>query len=93
MEARSFLEYTKEWVKAKNRGGLVEVNDNMFILIRQVENLVRNVLTLNFLKTYRGEDLREVINDKILESPLIQSGWSQVARNLGGNIYRSWGPN
>lgn len=83
VNTQSFLEYTKEWVTAKNRGELVQVNDDMFIFIRRLETVVRNTLTFDFLKTYRGEDLRDVIFHELESAPFINSGWSIVARNLG----------
>eukprot|EP00111_Clytia_hemisphaerica_P012552 TCONS_00036897-protein len=39
IEARSFLEYSNEWIQLKNRGGLVKVDANMFIFIPRVENV------------------------------------------------------
>ena len=32
IEARSYLEFTQKWIKIRNQGGLVTVNDNTFIL-------------------------------------------------------------
>lgn len=83
INARSFLQYTNQWVDAKNRGGLVTVNDDMFIFIRRVENVVRNTLSIQLLKTYRGMDLREMLYGELESSCLIDSGWSIVARNIG----------
>ena len=62
-----FLEYTQLWVNHINRGGLQEVNDQFFLLIRSMEFVVRTILDLNFLITYAGEDLRSILFDKIIE--------------------------
>ena len=78
----SFLDYTRKWTELINRGGLIEVNDNLFFFIRRIEVCVQKILKLDLLKNYKGEDLREVITKKIMESGIIVSGWKCVARNL-----------
>lgn len=40
----SFLDYTTEWIKAVNRGGLFEVNDDTFNLFRAIEVKTKEVL-------------------------------------------------
>lgn len=44
-EEGSFLEYTTEWVRKVNRGGLFEVNDTTFALFREIELCIRDHLT------------------------------------------------
>jgi len=83
LQARSFLDFTRAWIEIKNRGGLVKVNHNMFLFIRRVENEVRTVLTLNFIKNYRGEDLRDVLFQKLSTSKLVGNGWVTLSINLG----------
>ena len=77
-----FLEYTQLWVNHINRGGLQEVSDQFFLLIRNMEFVVRNILDLNFLITYAGEDLRSKLFDKIMENGEVTRMWLIVTRRL-----------
>ena len=61
----------------------MKVNDNLLIFIRRTEIYVHKIFNLELLKNYRGEDLREVIRKKIMESGIVFSGWECVARNIG----------
>ena len=69
----TFLEYTKTWVDRVNRGGLLLVSDDFYMFVRGIENEVRNVLTINFLIVYCGEDVKEVILEKLNANPFIQN--------------------
>ena len=77
-----FLEYTQLWVNHINRGGLQEVNDQFFLLIRSMEFVVRTILDLNFLITYAGEDLRSILFDKIIENGEVTRMWLLITRRL-----------
>ena len=55
----SFLDYTRKWVELVNKGGLIEVNNNFFIFIRRTETYVQQILNLELLKNYEGEELRK----------------------------------
>jgi hypothetical protein len=37
----SFLDYTTKWTECINRGGLFCVNDEFYIFVRRVENVIR----------------------------------------------------
>jgi len=52
IKAHSFLDFTNKWIKLVNRGGLVLVSDDFFILVRRIENCARNVLNVQMLKNY-----------------------------------------
>ena len=43
---KSFLEFTRSWISIVDRGGLIKVNDDMFIFCRRIENSVRTVLKI-----------------------------------------------
>ena len=83
IKCESFLDYTRKWTELVNRGGLIKVNDNLLIFVRRTEIYVHKILNLELLKNYRGEDLREVIRKKIMESGIVVSGGECVARNIG----------
>ena len=46
----------------------------------EIENVVRKSLNLELIKTYRGEDLRDVIYDLLSKTKLVDSTWESVAR-------------
>ena len=54
-----FLDYTRKWAELVNKGGLIEVNNNFFIFIRRAETYVQQILNLELLKNYEGEELRK----------------------------------
>ena len=55
----SFLDYTRKWAELVNKGGLIEVNNNLFIFIRRTETYVQQIFNLELLKNYEGEELRK----------------------------------
>ena len=55
----SFLDYTRKWTELVNKGGLIEVNNYLFIFIRRTETYVQKILNLELLKNYKGEELRK----------------------------------
>ena len=57
----SYLDFTHQWVELNNRGGLIQVNDDFYLFIRTIENLVRNTLNLNLIRKYKGEDLGDAM--------------------------------
>ena len=78
----TFLQFTKKWIELVNRGGLVKVCDELFIFISQIENVMRAVLNLKLIKMYPGEDLREIIQDKLENHPFISKSWEIISRNV-----------
>ena len=40
-QVTSFMEYTSQWVKIINRGGLYEVNDESFLLFKEIERVIQ----------------------------------------------------
>lgn len=82
VQGSTFLDFTKEWIELKNRGGLIEITDDFYIFIRRVENYVKATLTFNFMKTYRNEDLRDIIYDRLEKSFGIQNTWNYTSRAI-----------
>ena len=66
--APSFLDYTNSWCDKINRGGLFLVNDEFYIFIRRIEDVARTVFNKNLIKTYKGEDLRDVLMERFKEN-------------------------
>ena len=80
LRCKTFLEFTNKWIELVNRGGLIRVSDDMFIFIRRIENIARQTLNIPFLKSYKGEDLRDIINKQLQESSLIANSWESLSR-------------
>ena len=71
----------RKWTELVNRGGLIEVNNNLFIFIRRTETYVQKILNLELLKNNKGDELREIIWKKIMESGIVVSCWKYIAVN------------
>ena len=80
LASQTFLEFSKKYLEKKNRGGIVKPNDAMFIFVRGIENVVRNVLNINLMRAYQGQDLRDVIEKQLCKSTLIDSNWEKLSR-------------
>lgn len=61
-EGSSYLDYSKEWIKAVNRGGLFQVNDKTFEFFVDLEMRVRKHLP-NMLKPNSKSMKKEVMED------------------------------
>ena len=82
VECHNFLHFVKKWTNLVDRGGLIKVNDQFFIFIRYVETIVRKILTFSFMKTYRGQDIRGLLHEKLEESSMIRKLWEGLTRNM-----------
>ena len=85
IKGSSFLEFTNKWVELSNRGGLVLINDDVYIMIRRIENSVRKVFNVNLIRNYKGEDLRDVVQSVLQKDNLVNLSWDAFARNLPNN--------
>lgn len=77
----SINEYVRKWTKLVNRGGLVLVRDEMYLFIEHIELLARKVLNVKFIRKYKGQDLRDVIQQEINSSDKITEAWLILMRN------------
>ena len=75
VEAYNFLDFVKKWTNLVDRGGPIKMNDQFFLFIKYVETLVRKTLTFSFAKTYKGEDIRALLHEKLEESNTINNLW------------------
>lgn len=53
----SFYDYTKQWIKLVDRGGLFHVTDNSFLFFRALELQTRSVLPQHLRSSSRSKDL------------------------------------
>ena len=78
----SYQEFVREWAKLVSRGYLVEVNDEIFELTKQLELVVKSVLSTKFICKYSGQDLRDAIERKISDNELIMKAWNVLLRSI-----------
>ena len=43
-QEETYIEYTKRWIHAIDRGGLFRINDEVYIFFHEMERLVRRFL-------------------------------------------------
>ena len=76
----SFYEYTKEWMKIVNRGGLFQVNETTYLFYRALEIKTRVCLPQHLRKS---QGVKEDLISSIKDDPVLQTHWSP----LTGDIY------
>ena len=78
----SFLEYSHHWTGLISRDGLIKTNNNYFLFIRKIEEIVHRTLNVHFIKKYNGEDLRDIIVKQLEESSHLTSNLEALSRML-----------
>ena len=78
--ARTFLQYTNDWVEKQNRGGLFRVSDGVYLLFRAMERETCKYLTLNNLKTFQGCNIQAVLLNNIKSNPQVQTYWCSLTQ-------------
>ena len=74
----SFLEYTRDWITAQDRGKLFKPNPKVIIFFRALENETRKHLNTQIIAKYRDTSLRDTLLNYITKSFLIQQYWTQI---------------
>ena len=75
----SFYDYTKEWIKLVDCGGLFNVNDNSYVFFRALELLTRSVLLRHFKSSSSSKDT--LIKDIIDGDDILQL-WSELSIDI-----------
>ena len=78
--AKTFLDYTNEWINLQNRGGLYHVSDGVYLLIRSMEFVSRTILTKDKLHGFPHTDLNTTLSEKILSDHKVQNYWCSVTQ-------------
>ena len=76
----SFLDFSHHCIGLISRGGLIKTNNNYFLFIRRIEEIVRCTLNVHFIKKYNGEDLRDIIVKQLQESSILTSNWKHYLK-------------
>lgn len=72
------FDFTRRLVKQVDRAGLIEVKDEFYLFIESIENPLRETLNINLIRRYEGEDLRDVLRNKVLQKYLVEKYWQSL---------------
>ena len=76
------LNYTREWVEARSRGGLQMVNDMTFLFFQEIERCVRENFPTN-IQNLRGADIRIQAAEFSLKDRVIIGKWTHIVAPAG----------
>ncbi len=79
----SFLEYTREWIVAQNRGKLFQPNPQLFLFFKAMENEARQHLNTALIGQYRDINLHELLTKKLYTKHIVQHYWSTLIGGKG----------
>ncbi|XP_072018054.1 uncharacterized protein [Amphiura filiformis] len=79
----SFLEYTREWIQAQNRGKLFQPKPQLFLFFKAMENETRKHLNTALINQYRDMDLRELLIEKLSTKHIVQHYWAILIGGKG----------
>ena len=78
----TFQEYTQCWVEKVNLGGLIYVTDDFYKFIRKIEYTVREVLNMKLIVASAGENLRNVLLERLKEKTNLNEDWDLITSRL-----------
>ena len=81
-EGQFFLQSSNKWIDCSNRGGLFEISDQTFIFFRSMEYVVRKIFNVELLSNYKGENLKDVLLQRMLKNKRIINYWDEVSKNV-----------
>ena len=78
-ELPTYLDYTKLGLDQINRGGLLKVNNDVFLLLQAMEVAVRQVLTISTVSVNRTTiSVKKHTKAAILRDPASLAHWGQI---------------
>ena len=80
-EESSFIEYTRDWIKKVDRGGLFHVNDNTFNFFKSVETKTQELLPKHLGTKADGPNKSDLIR-MITEDDDVEFWWSMLAIDI-----------
>lgn len=78
VSANSFM----QWTQMNNRGGLKIACDDLFYFVRRIERVVLRILNKDFIKSYKGEDVRELLVTAIEGNRSVFLAWDRLSRAI-----------
>lgn len=76
----TYIQYTKRWINAVDRGGLFRVSDEVFVLFHEIERMVRRFVT-NLTSQSSRQDKQEIV-DEIVSDDDVQFHWSMISVDI-----------
>lgn len=76
--AKTFLEYSNNWIDAQNRGGLFVVNDDAYLFFRTLEGVSRKLLTQQDASSLVGVDIASLLLQKLKDKYLVNRYWDTI---------------
>ena len=87
--AKTFLEYTNDWINVQNRGGLFHVKDDVYLLFRTMENEIRPILSKENLEKCAGQNIKSSLRETILSKHRVHDYWCNLTKdNITGDSSR-----
>ena len=72
---------SSKWIEKVNRGSLVVINDDFYILVGQLEMQARKTWNLNFVILYSGGNIKLKVFLKLTENNLT-CYWEKLIRSV-----------
>ena len=79
-EDKSFLDYTREWMESLDRGGLFDVSDDTFELVKAIEVKTRKVLP-QYLAGSAHSSKKELL-ELVVCDEMVQLKWKSVGADI-----------
>ena len=65
-----------------NRGGLIQANAEFCGFIKHINLVAKNLITFQFLRKQRNEDVRDIFKEKLEVNSVAQSSWDSLSQNI-----------
>jgi len=84
METASFLAYTTKWINLINRGRLFQVNDNAYLLFREIEITLQHQLSDHIkasttMSSTEAVRKKEIMISSVCQNTRVQSAWDSIS--------------
>ena len=76
-----FFQYTQEWLKKLDRGGLFPVNDETFLFFATIEKLVQSLLPSRLGRLKQDNTKCEVVQ-LVMDHTLVQQLWAALSQDV-----------
>ena len=80
----SYLDYTKRWICAVDRGGLFRINDEVYVLFYEIEKKLRQFL-VKLIGQSSQLDKEEIVEEIVTDDD-IQFFWSMISVDIDQHV-------
>ena len=88
--SKTFLSFTRKWMEKVNRGGLFQITDDVHILFRRMELVVKPCLdksSINYLKDV--DNIESCLVEKVLKNVLVQHSFSKLLESVDNDSIKA----